>query len=209
MRSLVQVQPGPRFLSCGNTPKAARHEGPVARGVRPSQSSGNAPVLEAVKPNMRRAMVLLLLVLTTSSCAAAVESDQRQPTFLPTLPPSNVWPTALLLGRLAERDGCVLLRAGRTWVLLLWPDGYAAEQGGDSGLRVVDENGKLVAAVGDRVRLGGGVCRRISESGIPGRGSDRRGDPGEMSRRRLCGNVRLRLVSSFAQAAAGVLFTSV
>jgi hypothetical protein len=101
-------------------------------------------------------MVLLLLVLTTSSCAAAVESDQRQPTFLPTLPPSNVWPTALLLGRLAERDGCVLLRAGRTWVLLLWPDGYTAEQGGDSGLRVLDENGKLVAAVGDRVRLGGG-----------------------------------------------------
>ena len=42
---------------------------------------------------------------------------------LPTLPPGDAWPLALLEGVLRERDGCIFLEnsAGRS--LLLWPAG--------------------------------------------------------------------------------------
>ena len=40
--------------------------------------------------------------------------------------------------------------------MLLWPDGYTARTGQDGRTQVLDENGTVIATVGEKVMLGGG-----------------------------------------------------
>lgn len=65
---------------------------------------------------------------------------------------------ALMEGTLVEVDGCLRMEDGHYadgW-LVLWPFGADIRAGGDR-IEVINEDGELVARVGDRLRAGGGV----------------------------------------------------
>lgn len=56
--------------------------------------------------------------------------------------------------RVDEREGCVYGRFGTERYGLVWPFGYYAEHG--DPVRILDEDGALVARVGDTLESGGG-----------------------------------------------------
>ena len=75
--------------------------------------------------------------------------------FFPTVRRLDAYPSALLTSQLVERSGC-LVGGGKGGSGLLWPDGYTARTGPDGWTQVLDENGTVVATVGEPLMLGGG-----------------------------------------------------
>lgn len=65
---------------------------------------------------------------------------------------------ALLIGDLAEFDGCLRVRADAAdpGVLVIWPYDHTLTRSDDGVLQVHDGTGAVVARVGDTVRMGGG-----------------------------------------------------
>ncbi|MEX1263392.1 MAG: hypothetical protein WEE66_05565 [Actinomycetota bacterium] len=74
--------------------------------------------------------------------------------------------TALLEGTLAVVDGCVAIEDG-PW--LLWPIDYGVSQDQAPPLEIEDGDQRVVARVGDHVRLGGGIGDSMPDpAGFPG-----------------------------------------
>lgn len=71
----------------------------------------------------------------------------------PTYGSMNALPVGVLEGTLVEEDGCLLVEAGGSRWLVLWP-GSARAVEADAGLVVRD--GTNEAVVGEPIRLGGG-----------------------------------------------------
>jgi len=87
----------------------------------------------------------------------AITPDDRV-IYLPVQPPSEDSMMALLEGTLVEVDGCLRIEDGHYadgW-LVLWPFGSDIRVA-DDGIEVINEDGKPVARVGDRLRAGGGA----------------------------------------------------
>ena len=86
-----------------------------------------------------------------------ITSDD-QVIYLPVQPPSGDSMMALMEGTLVEVDGCLRMEDGYYadgW-LVLWPFGSDIRVV-DDRIEVINEDGKLVARVGDRMRAGGGA----------------------------------------------------
>ncbi len=73
---------------------------------------------------------------------------------------------ALLRGTLAVVDGCVGIEGG-PW--LLWPIDYGLSQDQEPPLEIEDGRQRVVARIGDHVRLGGGIDDLMPDpAGLPG-----------------------------------------
>lgn len=92
----------------------------------------------------------------------AITTDERA-IYLPVQPPSGSSMMALLEGTLVEVDGCLRIEDGHYadgW-LVLWPFGSDIRVG-DDRIEVINEDGKLVARVGEWMRAGGGAVENTS-----------------------------------------------
>jgi hypothetical protein len=71
--------------------------------------------------------------------------------------PHHAFLTALAVGRLVQRKGCVVL-AGQNGkaAMVIWPFRYRVVRGGGGRLLIVNAHGRVVAKVGERVKLVGG-----------------------------------------------------
>jgi hypothetical protein len=104
-------------------------------------------------------------LLATVMVLAACSSDPVAPPGIafPTYEAEGPHPGALLDGTLEVEGRCVYLaKDGERW-LGLWPNDLRAELAGDR-VRIVDRDGRVLAAEGGPIRVGGGE-RRASELG--------------------------------------------
>ena len=104
-----------------------------------------------------RFISLAVSLVVTTSLVACSRSEPSAPDglFFPTVRRLDAYPDALLTSQLVERSGC-LVGGGKGGSVLLWPDGYTAKTGPDGRTQVLDENGTVVATVGEPLMLGGG-----------------------------------------------------
>ena len=100
---------------------------------------------------------LVVCLVVASSLAACSRAGPSAPDglFFPTVRRLDAYPAALLTAQLAERSGC-LVAGGKGGPVLLWPDGYTAKTSPDGRTQVLDEDGTVVATVGEPLMLGGG-----------------------------------------------------
>lgn len=101
-------------------------------------------------------LVVCLAVATALVGCSRAEPSAPHGLFFPTVPRQDAYPAALLSAQLVERSGC-LVAGGRGGRVLLWPDGYTARTEQDGRTHVLDENGTVVATVGEKVTMGGGT----------------------------------------------------
>ena len=99
-------------------------------------------------------VVCLVIAPLVASCTRS-EPSVPDGLFFPTVRRLDAYPAALLTAQLAERSGC-LVAGVKHGSVLLWPDGYTAKTGPDGRTQVLDENGTVVATVGEPLMLGGG-----------------------------------------------------
>jgi hypothetical protein len=101
-------------------------------------------------------------------------------------------PLALAEGRLEVKDGCLwLVTTVGTRILPIWPGGYGL-RGAVGALSVTDSGGRVVAAEGESVRIGGGEYRVADARRLMGRE-----EPA------VCGGSGFWLVGSITTAPAG------
>jgi hypothetical protein len=63
--------------------------------------------------------------------------------------------TALAIGKLVVKDGCLRIGEGDSSYLILWQPDYFVNND-DGVIEVLDRNGQVVARVGEEIRMGGG-----------------------------------------------------
>jgi hypothetical protein len=103
-----------------------------------------------------RAGVALIMMLFIASCAGDSgppgQTGGEPEVFLP-VHNSADYPSAQGLGVLQEVGGCLLVNVDDATdeMLPVWPEGYSFEEG------TLYKDGSIVAAVGDHVKLEGGV----------------------------------------------------
>ncbi|MGQ0669974.1 MAG: hypothetical protein ACT4PO_09935 [Actinomycetota bacterium] len=97
------------------------------------------------------------LVAISGGCARdGPEPRGTAGVFFPTYPPSGDSALGILQGVLIARDGCLFVETPYDQqFLLLWPEGYAAISE-DGRIRVLDQSGDSIGAVGDDLTLVGG-----------------------------------------------------
>jgi hypothetical protein len=108
-------------------------------------------------------LILLSILLTVSSISftGCEKNVNESDIYFPTPEePSNVQMEALATGSLIFDGKYILLRGGcpfdRAEMLLIWPYGYSVDVE-KWKIRILDDNGDIVASVGDHVKIGGGV----------------------------------------------------
>ena len=100
-------------------------------------------------------LVVCLVVATSLAACSHPGPSAPEGLFFPTVRRLDAYPAALLTSQLEERSGC-LVAGGKGGSVLLWPDDYTAKTGPDGRTQVLDENGTVVATVGEPLMLGGG-----------------------------------------------------
>ncbi len=123
--------------------------------------------------------LLIATVVALVSCSSGAQRRDEISAELGVAFPvhdSPAIPDALVVGRLEERDGCLVVspEEGRPQ-LVIWPHTLHLVE--DSGfIAIADEDGHVLAHVGDTVRIGGGEIYRealgrtaIGARGIPER----------------------------------------
>lgn len=99
---------------------------------------------------------------TPEKRTTAVPSTAEDEVFFPRHEEGEV-PATLAGGRLAlDDEGCIRLvtARNRSRATLIWPPTYAARaEAGE--IRILDEGGRVVARVGDEVRIGGGFIGKM------------------------------------------------
>ena len=101
--------------------------------------------------------ILIVVPIILISCQA--NSSIPQAPFFPVQEepdPSFIYPTALLVGNLVVEDNCLRIKAFLLWDdIAVWRYGYSLRTV-DKKIQVLDNNGVVVAIVGDRIKVGGG-----------------------------------------------------
>ena len=98
----------------------------------------------------------LIAVLVLPTCRGFDDPGASVGVFFPRYGSMGATPLALSEGRLEVKDGCLwLVRIVGTKILPIWPGGYGL-RGSVGSLKVTDSAGVVVAAEGQRVRVGGG-----------------------------------------------------
>jgi len=98
----------------------------------------------------------LIAVLVLPTCRGLDDPGASVGVFFPRYGSMGSTPLALTEGRLEVKDGCLwLVHIVGTKILPIWPGGYGL-RGSVGSLQVTDSAGVVVAAEGQRVRVGGG-----------------------------------------------------
>ena len=102
----------------------------------------------------------LLLVGSTGLIGCNTNNLSESDIYFPTPEePANAYMDALATGKLVLEGKFILLRSGflffTTDMLLIWPYGYSVEVE-KGNIHILDDNGDIVASVGDHVKMGGG-----------------------------------------------------
>ena len=111
---------------------------------------------------MRQLLTIAILGLLATACSAAAPSgSQPMLVAIPTAEPPTgqlACMDALLTGRLVadEDTGVAIQAADGTKIVVVWPHGWVAVDQ-DNTRAVVNDEGNLVARVGDQVAIGGGL----------------------------------------------------
>jgi len=128
----------------------------MVNAVRLLAAAGEPTVFHN-RPMMVRFISLVVCLVVATSLAACTHSEPSAPDglFFPTVRRLDAYPSALLTAQLAERSGC-LVAGVKGGSVLLWPDGYTAKTGPDGRTQVLNENGTVIATVGEQLMVGGG-----------------------------------------------------
>jgi hypothetical protein len=102
--------------------------------------------------------MMLALLLVSSSCYSA----QSDTPYFPVLR-GKVGMEALATGMLILEDGYLRLSPSYSDdnFLIIWPKGYSLDKNGDE-IRILDEEGQVVARVGDNISAAGGEVECLS-----------------------------------------------
>ena len=110
--------------------------------------------------------VLMIGVIISTLISGCVEETQQNDksvntsTSTPFFPQQKENPAsymdAELVGELVLKDGCLRVDDKYDNYLPVWPYGFSLNTGGDMVIEVIDDNGHIVARVGDEIKLGGG-----------------------------------------------------
>jgi hypothetical protein len=111
--------------------------------------------------------ILLSFPIVTVACD---DNPSSHPLFFPVLnEPESIYPNALARGRLVLDHNCLRLKRFYFFgkgSLLIWPYGYSVETQ-NKKISVVDNNGEVIARVGDWLKVGGGeIPKEIVEKYI-------------------------------------------
>jgi len=104
------------------------------------------------------ALVIATMAVGTIACGRQLPQEHAAVIRVATHPSFSGENSALLAGRLSgDRAGALACFwiADHPDLPIIWPTGYSAQ---DNPLRVVDDRGRMVAAVGDAIRLGGSAA---------------------------------------------------
>jgi hypothetical protein len=111
---------------------------------------------------MRQLLTIAILGLVATACVAA-EPSNGEPMLvaIPTAEPPTgqlACMDALLTGRLVadEEAGVAIQAADGTTIVVVWPHGWVAVDQ-DNTRAVANDQGDVVARVGDQVAIGGGL----------------------------------------------------
>jgi hypothetical protein len=122
---------------------------------------------------VRRTLYFLAAVaLLLTGCADATEGpdvtlSDGSSVFFPTQPEeANEFMTALSVGPLVVRDGCVLVGTAH-YGLPIWRKGFTPELDETGRLVVLDTEGEVVAVEGETFRMGGGFRAEFSPGEDP------------------------------------------
>ncbi len=130
----------------------------------PAGSTGSAPTtgMTAVRTTTNP-----LLEEGTHDPPARVPQKQAG-LFFPQLPqPTGMGTTGLGLGELFVKDRCLYMGTRRHADVVVWPYGYSLDRKG-AEIRVLDEQGRVVARVGEQVKMGGGEITQAEAGPTPG-----------------------------------------
>lgn len=128
---------------------------------------------------VRLCCAIIATVFCLSACDTRSDTESRSGALARTPTPVIFFPqlvrsrdlteapeglTALLVGTLVETNGCLRIDTGEgPGTLVLWPRNYSISTEG-AAIRILDDEGNVVARVGDEVRFGGGT---VSEAEDP------------------------------------------
>lgn len=126
--------------------------------TRPTDRGSHGP-----RAARRRLAALAIVCSTLAACAA--ESPELTIIAVPTAPPSDACLDALVGGRLVESERWAIALQDTTGQVskVLWPNGFRGVRDG-ARLALVDQDGRVVAHVGDTISSGGGF---IGPNGDP------------------------------------------
>jgi hypothetical protein len=115
-------------------------------------------------------LLVCLLVVFPILTVACNDNSSSPHLFFPVLSePESVYPDALARGRLVRDHNCLCLKRFYFFgkgSLLIWPYGYSLEIQNEK-ISVVDNNGQVIAHVGDWLKVGGGeIPKEIVEKYI-------------------------------------------
>jgi hypothetical protein len=101
-------------------------------------------------------VLICLLALLLSACRGLDDPGGRVGVFFPRYGSMGATPLAVTDGRIEVKSGCLwLVRTVGTKIVPIWPGGYGL-RGTVGALHVTDSGGRVVAAEGQSVRVGGG-----------------------------------------------------
>jgi hypothetical protein len=111
---------------------------------------------------MHRRAVVLALATALAACASPIPDTNEVGVFMPHHESSyhDFGMLALLSGRLRVENGCLVVGrddgTGRGEVVVWAREFGLRRDPGSNALRIVDETGRVVAAVGEHIEMGGG-----------------------------------------------------
>jgi hypothetical protein len=105
-------------------------------------------------------LISILLFVSSISFTGCEKDITESDIYFPTLEePANAHMDALARGKLILDGGYILLKSSFLFftedMLLIWPYGYSVEVE-KGNIHILDDNGDIVASVGDHVKIGGG-----------------------------------------------------
>ena len=114
-------------------------------------------ILQLSRKNIIKPVFLyLILGVIPVMMNACIGSEATVSYFPVQLEKQYLYPAALAEGKLVLDNGCLLLKNTFTGdEVLLWPPGFSYRVEGKK-VKVIDENGELVAITGNRIKVGGG-----------------------------------------------------
>lgn len=117
-------------------------------------------------------MIAFLMIVT--GCNSSVDINESDIYFPVPEEAVEAYPDALTQGKLTFDGKYLLLRRHflifiRTDILLIWPYGYSLDVK-DGKIQVLDEGGRVVARVGDSIKVGGGeTTKEVVEENFIGK----------------------------------------
>ncbi len=137
-------------------------------GNAPVGSTDSAPTTATTKGTPAEQTTTNPLLEADTHDPPAQVPQKQVGLFFPQLPqPTRMGMAGLGLGELFVKDRCIYMGTRRHHAdVVVWPYGYSLERKG-AEIRVLDEQGRVVARVGEQVELGGGEITQAEAGPTP------------------------------------------